>query len=165
MNSTHLHLVVNHLAIIGALSGGLVLTYGILVRSTQTQTAAYGLFIIAAIGAIITFQTGETAEEAVEHISGVSKSMIEHHEDSAGVALAGLLTLGVASLFALYLIAKKSRWTGLVARITLFVAIISIVLVARTGYLGGQIRHTEITNAATTGQSTASEEKGEKDGD
>jgi hypothetical protein len=32
---------------------------------------------------------------------------------------------------------------------TLFVAIISFGLVARTGYLGGQIRHTEIGTTST----------------
>ena len=146
MNSTHLHLVINHLAIIGSILGSLVLIYGILVKSTETQIAAYGLFIIAAIGALIAFRTGETAEEAVEHISGVSESIIERHENSADLALAGLLALGLASLSALYLTMKKSRWITAVAWITLFVAVVSSVLVARTGYLGGQIRHSEITH-------------------
>lgn len=163
MNSTHLHLVINHLAIIGSILGSLVLIYGILVKSTQTQVAAYGLFIIAAIGAAITFQTGETAEEAVEHISGVSENIIERHEDSANLALAGLLTLGLASLLALYLTMKKSRWMVAVSRITLLVAVVSVVLIARTGYLGGQIRHTEITNAPAAEQSTRSQEEGEND--
>ncbi|HEU5145188.1 MAG TPA: hypothetical protein VFT90_00665 [Chryseosolibacter sp.] len=165
MNSTHLHLVINHLAIIGSLLGSLVLIYAILVRSTETQIAAYGLFIIAAIGAVITFQTGETAEEAVEHLSGVSESIIERHEDSANLALAGLLTLGLASLSALYLTMKKSQWMVAASRITLILAIVSFVLIARTGYLGGQIRHTEITNASATGQSAGSHEQDESDDD
>ena len=163
MNSTHLHLVINHLAIIGSILGSLVLIYGILVKSTQTQIAAYGLFIIAAIGAVITFQTGETAEEAVEQISGVSENNIERHEDSANVALAGLLSLGVASLSDLYLTMKKSRWMVPVSRLTLLVAIVSFVLIARTGYLGGQIRHTEITTPATAEQSEGSHDEGESD--
>jgi hypothetical protein len=33
--------------------------------------------------------------------------------------------------------------------VILFLSLISFGLVARTGYLGGQIRHTEISNGAT----------------
>lgn len=61
--------MINHLAIIGSILGSFVLIYGILVKSTQTQIVAYGIFIIAAMGTVITFQTGETAKEAVEHIN------------------------------------------------------------------------------------------------
>ena len=50
-----------------------------------------------------------------------------------------------------------------VSRITLLVAVVSVVLIARTGYLGGQIRHTEITNAPAAEQSTRSQEEGEND--
>jgi len=39
---------------------------------------------------------------------------------------------------------SKSTWTNTLAFVVLFIALFSFALVARTGYLGGQIRHTEI---------------------
>ena len=47
--------------------------------------------------------------------------------------------------------------------VTLFLAIISFALVARTGYLGGQIRHTE-TSSSTNVQNgnEKNNEQGEK---
>jgi uncharacterized membrane protein len=43
---------------------------------------------------------------------------------------------------------RKSPLSRTVEFIVLFVSIISFTLVARTGYLGGQIRHTEISETA-----------------
>jgi uncharacterized membrane protein len=60
-----------------------------------------------------------------------------------------LIAAGVVSLLGLYLTIKKSSLANTVALATLFVAIISFGLVARTGYLGGQIRHTEIGTTST----------------
>ncbi len=119
-------------------------------ESASTQIAAYGLFVIASIGAAITFLTGEPAEGAVEGIAGVSERVIERHEDTAGIALAALVVLGVTSLTALYLTIRKSSLTGRIAWIAFGISIVSSVLIARTGYLGGQIRHTELNTTATT---------------
>ena len=46
------------------------------------------------------------------------------------------------------------------AIVILFISLISFGLIARTGYLGGQIRHTEINNlnTATQGQGGESED-------
>jgi uncharacterized membrane protein len=60
-----------------------------------------------------------------------------------------LIVLGVASILGLFLTLKKSPLTRTMAFIILFISLISFGLVARTGYLGGQIRHTEITNSTT----------------
>jgi uncharacterized membrane protein len=139
------------------------LGYGIWSKSNQTQIAAYGLFIISAIGTGIAYLTGEGAEEAVEELPGVAENLISRHEEFAMFALIGLIVLGAASLLALYVTIKNSTQVKTVALITLFISIVSFGLVARTGYLGGQIRHTEISSAA--GQINGGQEGGEKDND
>ena len=70
--------------------------------------------------------------------------MIEQHEDFSVFALIALIVLGVASLIGLFLTLRKSLLIRTVALVTLFISLISFGLVAWTGYLGGQIRHTEI---------------------
>lgn len=129
--------------------GGLVLAHGIWTKSDQTKIAGYNVLIISSVGAAIAYLTGEGAEEAIEDIQGVAKNMIEQHEDFALYALVALIAAGVFSLLGLYLAIKKSSLANTVALATLFVAIISFGLVARTGYLGGQIRHTEIGTTST----------------
>ncbi|MFC6876885.1 hypothetical protein ACFQZF_10255 [Flavobacterium myungsuense] len=53
---------------------------------------------------------------------------------------------------------KQSPLTRTTAFVTLFISIISFLLVARTGYLGSQIRHTEITNGAPVPSEYSEEE-------
>jgi uncharacterized membrane protein len=149
MNQTHIHLLITHLPIFGSILGALVLSHGIWTKSNQTKIAAYNLFIISTIGAVIAYFTGEGAEESVENIQGVVEATIKTHEEFALFALISLIILGVASILGLYLTIRKSSNTRTAAFVILFISLISFGLVARTGYLGGQIRHTEISNGAT----------------
>ena len=157
MNQTHIHLLINHLPIFGSILGGLVLAYGLWTKSNETKVAAYNLFIISALGAGVAYLTGEAAEEAVENIQGIAKNMIEEHEDFAVSALVSLIILGVASLAGLFLTLRKSDLTKVTAIVVLFISLISFGLVAATGYLGGQIRHTEISNSTSTTQGQGGE--------
>ena len=144
MSQVHLHLLITHLPIFGSILGAFVLGYGLWRDSNSTKIAAYYLFVISAIGAGIAYLTGEGAEEAVEKIQGVSESIMEQHEDFAMYALISLIVLGVSSLFALFVTQKNSSLSKTAAILTLALSLISFALVARTGYLGGQIRHSEI---------------------
>lgn len=163
MNQAHLHLLVTHLPIFGSILGALVLGYGLWTRSNHTKNAAYLIFIISGIGAGIAYLTGEGAEEAVEHIKGVSETMIELHEDAAIYAMISLIVLGFMSVIALLISRFKTSLIKSTSIIILFLSIISFGLVARTGYLGGQIRHSEISNPVI--QNNDGEKGGEKDDD
>lgn len=157
MDQTHIHLLITHLPIFGSILGGLVLAHGLWTKSNQTKIAAYNIFIISAIGAGIAYLTGEAAEETVENVQGIADNMIEQHEDFAVFALVSLIILGVASIGGLFLTLRKSALTSTAAIVILFISLISFGLVARTGYLGGQIIHTEINNSTTTTQGQGGE--------
>ena len=149
MDQTHIHLVITHLPIFGSILGGLVLAYGLRTKSSETKIAAYGLYIISSIGAGIAYLTGEAAEESVEHLPGIIGATIERHEDFAIYALISLIILGVASILGIFLTLRKSSATRIVAVVIFLVSLVSFGLVARSGYLGGQIRHSEIVDGAT----------------
>lgn len=148
MDQVHIHLLITHLPIFGSILGGLVLAHGLWTKSNQTKIAAYNLFIISAIGSGIAYLTGEGAEETVENMQNVVEATIKSHEEFALFALLSFIILGVASLLGLFLTLRKSPMSRTVAFVILFISLISFGLVARTGYLGGQIRHTEISNGA-----------------
>lgn len=150
MDQVHIHLLITHLPIFGSILGGLVLAHGIWTKSDQTKIAAYNVLIISTIGAVIAYLTGEGAEEAVEDIPGVATNIIEQHEEFALFALVGLIAVGVVSMVGLYVTIRKSSLANTISILALVVALISFGLVARTGYLGGQIRHTEIGTASPT---------------
>lgn len=148
MNQTHIHLLITHLPIFGSILGGLVLAHGLWTNSNQTKIAAYNLFVISAIGSGIAYLTGEAAEETVENIQGIVEATIKQHEEFALFALISLIILGLTSIIGLFITLKNLPMTRTIAFIILFISLISFGLVARTGYLGGQIRHTEIASTA-----------------
>lgn len=150
MNQTHIHLLITHLPIIGSILGALVLIHAIGVKSNQTKIAAYYIFVLSAIGAAIAYFTGEGAEESVENLQGVMEATIKTHEEFALFAFISLVVLGVAAIVALFVTFRESIWIRTTAFILLFIALISFGLVARTGYLGGQIRHTEVNAVSNT---------------
>ena len=147
MNQTHIHLLITHLPIFGSILGGLVLAYALWTKSNHTKIAAYYVFILSALGAGIAYFTGEAAEETIENIQGIAKNMIEEHEEFAIFSLVSLLLLGAASIIGILITIRKSIHARTTALVILFISLISFGLVARTGYLGGQIRHTEINDS------------------
>jgi uncharacterized membrane protein len=146
MNQTHIHLLITHLPIIGAALGAFVLIHGIWRKSNSTLIAAYNILIVSAIGAGIAYATGEGAEETVEHLQGISKNVIEEHAESALISLIALIVIGAIAMTGLFVTLKSSSQIRPVALVALTAALVGFGLIARTGYLGGQIRHTEIGN-------------------
>ncbi len=160
MNQTHIHLLITHLPIFGSMLGGMVLAHGLWTKSNQTIIGAYYVLIISSLGAGIAYVTGEGAEESVEKLQGVAKANIEQHKDFAVFALIALIILGLASILGLFITLRKLQLTRTTAFVILLISIISFGLVARTGYLGGQIRHTELANGRTN-----TNENSDKDSD
>lgn len=160
MNLTHLHLVITHLPIFGTAIGGLILLYSMYAKSYHTKMAGYGVLLLAAVGGILAFSTGEAAEETVENIQGVAQNIIEKHEEFAKITLIAIIMLGVASFVATYLTWKKSKFTKAISVIVLLLSITCFGMASWTGYLGGQIRHTEIRDAKTTAAETVKNVRG-----
>ena len=144
MNLTHLHLLINHLPIIGSILGGFVLAQGIWNKSELTKIAAYNVLIISSIGAIVAYFTGEEAEETIENIAGVMESTIKIHEDFAVYALIALMAVGIFSILGLWATIKQNSYAGILSTVTLVISFVGFGLIAQTGYLGGQIRHSEL---------------------
>ncbi len=164
MTPTHLHLIITHLPIFASILGGLVLAYAIWTKSNQTKIAAYGLMIISTLGAVTAYLSGEEAEETVENIQGVSERIIEQHADFAVIALVSLIILGAIALLGILVSLKNHPLTKTIAFVTLAISLISFGLVARTGYLGGQIRHTE-TSTNLNNQMEQNAENSDEEGD
>jgi uncharacterized membrane protein len=157
MDSTHIHLFLNHAPVAGVAFGLFFLIFGLIRRSETMRLSAITLFTLSAFLVLPVFFTGESAEEAVENMPGVSESIIETHEDAAKVAKWGMVILGVASIGSLTYAAKRRSLPMPLVGLVGVLAVTSMGLIGRTAYLGGQIRHTEVRSGATT---TGSQEAG-----
>ncbi|HEY0899433.1 MAG TPA: hypothetical protein VGD90_08860 [Sphingobacteriaceae bacterium] len=150
MNQTHVHLMVTHLPILGPFFGAIVLGYGIRMGSSTTKKAAYILFILSAVGAVISYLTGEAAEETIKEIITSTENTIEPHEEFAVYALSSLILLGILSSIGLLVKFKSRTVSRNLAVAILTLSLMSFAMMAWTGYLGGKIRHTELQKQPVT---------------
>lgn len=144
MNAVHLHLLLNHLPVIGIPLIGVVLAWGIVTKQGAVQKSALGFLVLLAIATIPVYLTGEPAEEAVEGLAGVSEAALERHEEFALWGFAAAEAVGLLALVALIAARRRSVVPPRLAAGALGVTILAVGLLAWTGYLGGQIRHEEI---------------------
>lgn len=165
MNGAHLHLVLNHLPVLGVGFGLLLFLAARLRRSTDLTRAALVVFVLAAGAAGIAYLTGEPAEEAVEEIVGVSEAAIEGHEEAATVALALTGLLGLGALVGLVGFRRQALPPGWFTTAVLAGALVAGGAMAYTANLGGQIRHPEIAGAVAMGGGEAGGAEGGEHGE
>ena len=154
MDATHLHLLLNHFPIIGSLLGVGVMAYAYLTSSEQVKKTALWTWAAMAVVAIPVFLTGEPAEESVEGIASVSEALIEDHEEAAELAIWLMEALGLLSLAALLMGWNKERLSKPMVLVATALSLATFAAMARTGYLGGQIRHSEIRSSMATAGNT-----------
>jgi formate hydrogenlyase subunit 3/multisubunit Na+/H+ antiporter MnhD subunit len=148
MDPAHLHLLINHIPVLGTVFGILLLLYGMLAQKHEVTRASLGLFVLVGLGAVVAYLSGEGAEDTVEGLPGVAESIIETHEEAALIALIAAIVLGVAALLGLVVLRKQTpRWAAVT---TLVLALGTAGVMAWTANLGGQVRHTELRDEAST---------------
>ncbi len=117
MNPNHLHLLVNHLPVLGTI-------FGLCAPSSG-------------LAAGVAYLTGEGAEEVAESV-GVAEEVISRHEDAAFYALIAAIVLGVLALFGPFFFRERLPRPLRVTVVILALAVSGIM--AWTANLGGQIR-------------------------
>lgn len=167
MDAAHLHLMLNHIPLLGTIFGLPVLIAGMALKNTALRNAGLIILLAAAIAAVPVYLTGEPAEEIVEKLPGVGESFIETHEDSAMAALISAIITGIVAVAAL-----AFSWTGkkaatMISAVAILSGVVTAGLMGRTANLGGEIRHSEIraSQAGTTQTTEKRENKKEDDDD
>lgn len=147
MDPVHVHLLLNHVAILAAVFSLVIYFAGIFIsQRILVRTALIG-FVFSALVAIPVFLTGEPAEELVENLPGISQDVIHEHEEAAEYSIWMIQFLGIISLFAFFLFDKYERFFKW---LIIVIGILATIALAKTGYEGGKIRHTEIHGSIPT---------------
>ena len=144
MNPTHLHLVLNHVPVVGLVGTVLLLLLGWLRRSEELQRVAFGFLAVVSLTALPVYFTGEPAEQSVKGLPAVSDRHLEQHRELSQIALAVTLAVGAGAVTALWR-SRAGRKVSPGLTLTLLVAgALAFILMAWTANLGGLIRHSEI---------------------
>ncbi len=145
MNYPHLHLMINHAPVIGAVVALLLLFWALMTRRRDFIRLALVVTMLAGLSAYPAFFTGDEAHEQLEDVQGFDHDLIHEHEEAADWALWTML--GTAAIAALGLWSSRKdrdvpRWAGTATMVAL---LFSTSVIARTAWLGGEIRHPEAT--------------------
>ena len=143
MDPVHLHLMLNHLPVVGMGFAVCLLAWGIVRHSQELTKAGMGALVIVALLAIPAFLSGEPAEEIAELLPGVTEAWIDPHEDAVKIAFGVALVVGALALGTLLLFRNRQppvvMMFGLAA-----LALVATGTMAWAANLGGKIRHPEI---------------------
>jgi hypothetical protein len=169
MDLGHLHLMMNHVPVLGVMFAFVVAAGGAIARSRAVVGVGLTMLVVSGLVAIPVYLTGESAEDLVEGLPGVSEALIDQHESAAAISLTLICVSGSLALLTL-LFSRMSKQVipGALFGVTMLLTLVTGASIANTANLGGQIRHTEIraangtTPAADTGETT---KKGEKKND
>lgn len=164
MDAAHLHLILNHLPVLGTLFGTLLLVAALALKKPDLRVAALVTLVLAGGSSWPAFATGHEAEEIVEHQANVSHAAIELHEEAAEWANRAALVMAVLALAALVSGARRPTTAGALAVVTLVAGVLVTAMMARTAFLGGAVAHPELRApgmAAGGGESSEHEVGGE----
>ncbi|MGB7213086.1 MAG: hypothetical protein WBC97_10735 [Gemmatimonadales bacterium] len=150
----HLHLLVNHLPILGAPFVLLVLAWGAFTRSRDVTRLALWLMVPLALVGFLADQSGDSAKHQLKAESWIDKALVHEHEERADTTVIVFYVVGALGALALW--RRRShpdeRWPLGVAAVALTTA---SLLAAWTGLAGGVIRHDEIRPAAAAPAATS----------
>src|SRR5207247_1631565 len=104
--------------------------------------------ILIALSGYIADFTGGNAAQQLKDLPGISKDAVKEHAQAADWALDFLYATGAIALVALILFVKNKKPAKIFIYLTLALAVFTSTVLFRTGYLGGLIRHPEISSSA-----------------
>jgi hypothetical protein len=157
METAYLHVVINHLPIMGVPIALGLLLLGAWSRSEAIKHAALLAFVALGVATIAVYLTGHGGEDFVERAPGVSHEAIERHEEMATVAFVAVESLALLALACfvafggLALLARRPtgerRIPVAALALVVLVAAATTAILGYTGRLGGRISHTEFSAA------------------
>ena len=144
MNAAHLHLMFNHLPIVGLGFAILLNLLAIFGKSTEVKKLSCWFYILIGLLAILPLTTGDGAHEILKTYPGISSDAIENHETWAYIFFYGLMLNGVLAIGALWFSPKKPDLMKKLSIAMLILALVLLVFAYQTGVTAGKIRHPEI---------------------
>ena len=151
MNMIHLHLMINHLPIIGIAIGLIVTVVGLFIKNSTVQKVGLWIGLVAGLSAFAAMATGDEAEHALMDGKwcGVDKHDIHEHEEAAELALWPSVVSGLLAAVALWGLWKGRQIAKYAVIMYILGAAGSLTLMYRTGTTGGAIRHPELENCCS----------------
>ncbi|MCX7992706.1 MAG: hypothetical protein N2651_03445 [Fimbriimonadales bacterium] len=161
MNGAQLHLMLNHLPVMGALFSLLLLGWALVRRSPELLKTALVVVVLVGLTSVPAYLTGEPAEQVIEHLPGVDEAYISEHESLGKFALTSGVTLSLVAAVALGIGLRSPKGLLIGAALVWLLNALVFGVMGYTAHSGGMIRHPEIRSGAV--QAPAEQSGGERE--
>jgi hypothetical protein len=146
MNAPHLHLILNHVPTIGtAIALGLLLL-ALLRRQEALTRVSLEVFFVLALLTLPAYLSGVATSLQIQELPDISPDAMSRHHDGAVVAFGMMMLTGLAAWLGLWQWRRTSKPSGLNIVIVLAFALLTLITMAGTATMGGEIRHPEMMN-------------------
>jgi hypothetical protein len=149
MDMGHLHLMLNHLPVLGAPALVALLAWGLAGKMPAVTQGALWLTVVLAVVTGVVYLTGEAAEELVEGLPTFQERLVEQHEEVALWATVIVVATGCLAAAALWRSRRGATMSLALTRMVLVGLLASTVVAGVTAWTGGPIGHPELRPGRT----------------
>lgn len=146
----HLHLLLNHIPILGPIFVTILFLIALFYRNVFMQKVSLWFLVGIALFTAATYLTGAKAVLAVQGLPGISQQMILSHELFAKYGLGVMFVTGIIALGGALFYSRKPEISKSFLMVILVILLLNCALFAYIGFLGGQIHHQEIRGVLVT---------------
>ena len=155
MNWAHVHLIINHIPVIGILFDFFLLAWAMIRRSEDVKRVSLGILVVLALFTPLVFYTGGKAAHLIHNLPGVDPARIGQHDDAALLSAWCMGVLGAVALAGLYAFRKRATLPNWFVSLCLVLTFVIVGLMGWTAELGGRIRLPEARPGFTVQSATS----------
>lgn len=146
----HLHVLVNHLPIIGIAATMIPLIYAIILREKHTLIVSFLMCLIFGGSIVVVMGTGDDASEDIDHGSRLGtlldtqgRQWLHIHEERADKGAIVLYLTAGSGLLGLLSLWKFPKFSFPLGALSLLLCVASVAAMFWVAQAGGNIRHPE----------------------
>jgi uncharacterized membrane protein len=151
MDLAHLHLLLNHFPTVGLIMALGVLVLSLVRKDVTLRRVSLEVLFVVALLTLPTYLSGMAAQPIVLTMAEDALPRIEAHHSMAMLASFMMLLTGAAAWLSLWRARRTTYRPDSLPWATLVLALVTLVLMARAGTMGGEIRHPEIMAEGSDG--------------
>jgi Ca2+/Na+ antiporter len=149
MEATHIHLLLNHIPILGSVFGVILLIIGMFLKNRTLEITGVATLLIACAVTIPVYLSGEEAEHTVEAFASASHHELEEHEEHAELSLWIMMVSGISALLTLVAYRYANHLVSKARLATAILGALGFVTLIPLANHGGKIMHEELRDNAT----------------
>ena len=158
MEPTHLHLLTNHIPILGSFFSFALLIIGMIMKNKTVEITALSTLLVVTLFTFPAYLSGEEAEHKVEHFEGVSEHELEEHEEHAETTLWLMIAAGLLGAIALASYKASPQYTKWMRLTTVIVCGLAFLSMIPLSLHGGKIMHSELRTEGANVESNEHED-------